>query len=393
MRLIPSQTIVETVEDVARFEALREEWTELLADSASDCIFLTWEWLYTWWRHLAGDRRLHLILVRGGDGRLIALAPLARRGARWKRLLPFPALEFLGVGSVGSDYLDLIIRRGEEQRALPVLAGALAGSGLMVDFSQVATAGSQALALALQLCGDGWTAHRTPTDLCPYIDFSELPARNWESYLSSLGSAHRYNLRRRLKNLERQWRLGFERAATGEQRAEGIRNVMRLHALRWQSRGEPGVFQDPAVVAFHHELSARALARGWLRLYTLRLDDGVAAAWYGFHYHGVTSFYQTGFDPAFYKHSVGLVMMGLAIKSALEEGARVYDFLRGDETYKSLWACRERALIRLELFPPSRRGALCRRSMEWRLHIKNGITRSGRNVAPTAAAPERGQQV
>lgn len=383
--------VVETIGDGARFEALKDEWEELLSDSSSDCIFLTWEWLYTWWRHLAGDRRLHLILVRDDGGRLIALAPLARRGARWKRLLPFPALEFLGVGSVGSDYLDLIIRRGQEAPALAALAGALAGSGLMVDFSQVAAAGSQAVELTRKLGDRGWRAQRTPTDLCPYIDFTgDLAERSWESYLSGLGSAHRYNLRRRFKNLDRQWRLDFERAATVEQCASGIGNVVRLHALRWQSRGEPGVFRDPAVVAFHHELSRRALARGWLRLYTLRLDDHVAAAWYGFHYHGVTSFYQAGFDPAFYKHSVGLVMMGLAIRSALEEGARVYDFLRGDETYKSLWACRERELVRLELFPPSRRGVLCRRAMELRLRIKNGIFRSGaRNATLPVVAPER----
>jgi CelD/BcsL family acetyltransferase involved in cellulose biosynthesis len=381
--------IVETVEDGARFEALREEWDELLHDSSSDCIFLTWEWLYTWWRHLAGERKLHLILLRNEDGRLIALAPLARRQRQWKRLLPFPALEFLGVGSVGSDYLDIIIRRGEERRALSTLASELAGNGLMVDFSQVAAAGSRALDLMRELIGRDWRAHTTATDRCPYIDFSgdfadDPPEKKWESYLSGLGSSHRYNLRRRAKNLEKQWRVDFERAGTERQCSEGIESVVRLHGLRWRSRGEPGVFGDPAVIAFHHELSRRALARGWLRLYLLRLDGRVAAAWYGFHYGGVTSFYQTGFDPDLYKHSVGLVMMSRAIRCAIEEGASAYDFLRGDETYKSLWACRERELVRLELFPPSRRGALCRQAMELRVSIKNGILRS--RTRPTTAA-------
>ncbi|HEX5055620.1 MAG TPA: GNAT family N-acetyltransferase [Gammaproteobacteria bacterium] len=382
--------IIETVEDVARFETLREEWDELLRASSADCVFLTWEWLHTWWRHLAGGRKLHLILVRNEDGRLIALAPLARRPRQWKRLLPFPALEFLGVGSVGSDYLDIIIRRGEERRAQSALAGELAGSGLMVDFSQVASAGCRALDLMGELGGRGWRAHITPTDRCPYIDFSgDLPEQTWESYLSGLGSAHRYNLRRRAKNLEKQWRVDFERAATEEQRAAGIENVVRLHGLRWRSRGEPGVFGDPAVIAFHHEFSRLALARGWLRLYLLRLDDRIAVAWYGFHYNGVTSFYQTGFDPDFYKHSVGLVMMSRAIRCAIEEGASAYDFLRGDETYKSLWACRERELVRLELFPPSRRGAFCRQAMELRVSIKNGILRSrARPAAAASAVPE-----
>jgi CelD/BcsL family acetyltransferase involved in cellulose biosynthesis len=69
-------------------------------------------------------------------------------------------------------------------------------------------------------------------------------------------------------------------------------------------------------------------------------------------------------------------MMGLAIKSALEERAVIYDFLRGDEAYKSLWACQERQLLRLELFPPSRRGAIYRQAMELRWNIKK-ISRAG----------------
>ncbi len=364
--------VVEKIEDADRFRALRAEWDELLISSSSDCIFLTWEWLYTWWRHLAGDRKLHLILVRN-DGRLIALAPLALRSRRWKRLLPFQALEFLGVGSVGSDYLDVIIRRGEERQALTALAGCLAESKLMVDFSQTAASGSHAVALMQELRDQGWDAHRTPTDLCPYIN---LEGQTWESYLAGLGSSHRYNLRRRTKNLDKEWRVSFERVVSDELCDEGIRSLVQLHGMRWQSRGEPGVLGDPSIIAFHHELSRLALRRGWLRLYLLRLDGRIAVAWYGFHYRGVTSFYQTGFDPAFYKHSVGLVMMGMAIRSAIEEGSRVYDFLRGDETYKSLWSCRERELLRLELFPPSRSGVVCRQSMELRGNIKR-IFRSG----------------
>jgi CelD/BcsL family acetyltransferase involved in cellulose biosynthesis len=375
---------VETIDDVARFEALRDEWEELLNDSSSDCIFLSWEWLFTWWRCMAEDRRLRLILVRD-SGRLIAIAPLALRPPRWKRLLPFPALEFLGSGCVGSDYLDLIIRRGEESRVLSALAGCLAG-GAAVDFSQTRADGSRAAELARELESGGWEIRRTPTDLCPYID---LQGQTWDSYLSSLGPAHRYNLRRRLRNLQSKWRFSFELAVTEEQRAAGLREVIALHGLRWRSRGESGVFGNPDMVAFHEEFSRLALGRGWLRLYVLRLDGKAVAAWYGFNYRGVVSYYQGGFDPAFYKHSVGLVMMGLAIKAALDEQALAYDFLRGDESYKSLWTCRERELVRLDLFAPCLRGVFYRQWMELRWNIRKKMTRPGADGVPDEVpAPE-----
>lgn len=359
--------VIEKVEELERFEAIRDEWNELLEDSASNGLFLTWEWLHTWWKHLAEDRRLNIITVRL-DGRLIAIAPLAYRSSRWRRLLPFPALEFLGTSYVGSDYLDVLIRRGHERQALSALAESLVGSPLMLEFSQVDRNGAQAVDLALQLKQQGWGSYRRLTDFCPYINLS---GHDWESYLASLGSAHRYNLKRRLRNLERQWSVQFERVRSEEQRAEVLHELIRLHERRWRERNGTGVFHSPALVAFHEEVSRLALQRAWLRLYVLRLDGRPVAAIYGFNYHNTFYFYQSGFDPDYGKHSVGLVIMGLAIKSAIEEGLKVYDFLRGDESYKMLWTHDERELVRLGLYPPGERGTFYRQTMELRWYIKN----------------------
>jgi CelD/BcsL family acetyltransferase involved in cellulose biosynthesis len=49
--------------------------------------------------------------------------------------------------------------------------------------------------------------------------------------------------------------------------------------------------------------------------------------------------------------SVGLVAMGLAIESAIEEKAGEFDLLHGDEAYKRLWARQTRPLRSVELFP------------------------------------------
>jgi len=101
-----------------------------------------------------------------------------------------------------------------------------------------------------------------------------------------------------------------------------------------------------------------ALARGWLRLFVLRLDGKPAASLYGFRYGGVFYFYQSGFDPAYAKHSVGLATMALSIKAAIEEGAEEYDLLRGDEDYKFHWTCTVRELGQVVISPPGMGGAL-----------------------------------
>ena len=55
---------VETIDDGPGFAKLKPEWEDLLESSASQCLFLTWEWLHTWWKHLAADRQLSILAVR-----------------------------------------------------------------------------------------------------------------------------------------------------------------------------------------------------------------------------------------------------------------------------------------------------------------------------------------
>ena len=96
---------VDTIVDATAFGELRNEWSALLETSPSDCLFVTWEWLHTWWTHLRGNAKLTLITVRRGSD-LIAIAPFASDGAD---LFGSPRLSFLGEGRVGSDYLDVVV--------------------------------------------------------------------------------------------------------------------------------------------------------------------------------------------------------------------------------------------------------------------------------------------
>lgn len=353
------------------FRQLREEWNELLENSSSDCLFLSWEWMFTWWKYLSEDKQLHVITVRN-DRKLIAIAPLVLRPRRLMRLLPFRVLEFVGTGSVGSDYLNVLIRQGYEQDALRIMAGCLTEHGLVLEFSQVERTSSNMIGLVLQLRQLGWDPDRTTINFCPYI---QLGQKSWDTYLAGLGRSHRYNFRRRLRNLERSFDVRFKRAETEEERHAALQVLTSLHLERWSTRGGSDAFHKPELLDFHEEMTSIALQKNWLRLYVLYLDNRPAAAIYGFIYNNIFYFYQSGFDPAYGRYSTGMVIMGLAIKSALEEGADEYDLLHGHEDYKYLWANKERELVRLDVFPPFLHGSLCRQAMQFRWGIKRLVWR------------------
>jgi CelD/BcsL family acetyltransferase involved in cellulose biosynthesis len=362
---------IEIIQDADTLLKLRDEWDGLLEQSAADGLFVTWEWLASWWRHLSQDHRLFVVTVRCNE-ELVAVAPLAFRLPGLHSALPFPYLEFLGSGSVGSDYLDVIVRRGRERRVLALLAELLAREKLLLELDQVRSGAAAVFDLARLLSRRGWSAVRETINTCRYITLS---GQTWESYLGSLGREHRYNFRRRLRALEKEFDVRFEVVRTEDRRARALDQLIALHGARWRERGVSNAFHTPAHVAFHEEVTRLACERGWLRICLLDLDGAPAAALYGFNYRDVFSFYQSGFDPAFSRHGVGLVTMGLAIRSAFEEGAREFDLLQGVEQYKCHWAREARDLARLEIYPPLLRGSVYRGAVELTRAAKRVVRR------------------
>lgn len=351
--------LVTVIEDARRIAHLQGEWRELLAESEADCLFLTPEWLMTWWEQFGANRKLTLITLRR-HSRLLGIAPLFTGTKRFGGLIPNPSLEFLATGVIGSDYLDVIIRRGHEAEVSRSLSEYVRRQGAVLTLSHLPYDRPSIDGCLAELAQAGWTVSRRVIETCPYID---LRGHTWDSYLGSLGSNHRYNFHRRLKNLHKQGTLVFDQVEKEDQRRDALESLLALHNRRWDERGGSEAMQSGRELAFHEAFSRIALERGWLRLFTLRLDGRPIGALYGFRYGRTFYFYQSGFDPEFRQQSVGLVTMGLAIKQALAEGAEEYDFLHGTESYKFLWTTTSRDLARVQLFPPSARGMLCRSAL------------------------------
>jgi CelD/BcsL family acetyltransferase involved in cellulose biosynthesis len=183
---------------------------------------------------------------------------------------------------------------------------------------------------------------------CPVLALGggELPA----AARSRLGKLAYYE--------RRAGRLGETRledaAAAG---AEGLLDALfGLHGARWSGRGETGVLADPAVRAFHREAAPGLLALGLLRLSGLRVGGRIVAVFYGLADRGRAYAYIGGFDPAVPHPGLGAMMIGHAVRRALGEGLREFDFLRGREPYKYAWGAVDRPGYARRLTPPGGSG-------------------------------------
>jgi CelD/BcsL family acetyltransferase involved in cellulose biosynthesis len=305
---------VSSCEPISGFEAARDEWSELAERSGS--VFATWEWATAWWRHFGeGSEPVLLRCTRPGGGSF-AILPLCR-----SRRGPLSVLRFIGYGP--ADVLGPVCNPADREAAGSALREALAAGA----------AGPWHVLLAERLpvgaLGEALGGRRLQREANPEM---EICGRSWEEFVASRSRNMKEKLRRNTRKLEKQHELSFRLSEDPDRLGEDLDTLIRLHRARW-GEGE-GAFQREAVVAFHHDFAAAALRRGWLRLWTMEVDGEPAAAWYGYRFGKVESFYQSGRDPRFDRFSIGFLMLMRTVQAAFEDGLDRYAFLRGDEPYK-----------------------------------------------------------
>jgi len=331
-------------------DALNEgpaEWDRLLESSAVASPFATWAW-HRAWANAASPEDLdasHVVMLRGSEGTLQAVLPVAVRTATFRRRQA--RVLMWAIGDLGCpDHLEVpALPDAELAAAIPTLASLPWDIAILGNLAPDAP---NATRLATAFANAGCTVRRQALWSCPYLD---LPA-TWEEYLASLSAARRQRLRRYERNLQR------DHAVTvtdyGEERLEeGWRHLISLHRQRWAGAG---AFEDVQVDRLHRSFLRELANRGRLWLTTLELDGQPAAAWYGFTDRDTVHFYQSGRDPRWEDKSVGVVLMAVMIRRAIERGYRRFDFLRGDETYKAQWTGSQRVTIELVIFRPGWRG-------------------------------------
>jgi CelD/BcsL family acetyltransferase involved in cellulose biosynthesis len=178
------------------FGALKPEWNDLLHRSCCDNLFLTWEWLSTWWKHL-GEGELQLLGFRAeADGRLVGIAPLFHTQTDDGKSVVY----LVGCRDI-SDYLDLIVERGQEDAVYQAVLDYLASEAPawdLVDFCNIPQDSLTFVRLRELAEARGYQTLVEVEDVCPIIT---LPA-TWDEYLMTLDKKQRHEVRRKLRRAE-----------------------------------------------------------------------------------------------------------------------------------------------------------------------------------------------
>ena len=153
----------------------------------------------------------------------------------------------------------------------------------------------------------------------------------WRSRSADL----RRNVRRYLQRAQASGEVSFE--VSERPSSELFDAMVRLHALRWQRQGERGMIAANGSESFLRAVTAEFAGRGLVRLFGMRFQGEPVAVILGFVERDKIFGYMSAFDPEHEHLGFGRTLLYEAIRYSFAQGYKAWNFLRGDEAYKTWW--------------------------------------------------------
>jgi len=324
-------SVLSTLEDLAR---RKSDWDRLAAADSRDGMFRGYDWNVLWLKHVAPQVTPHVIEITRRSGEVVGIVPLCRRTYK-DSVFRFRSLGFTGREVTCGDFLDILAAPGYKDRVLSCVLGYLVKALRRNEMLVVGEClqGSDTAQRLSEWVGERRLRARWQEErLAPYI---ELPS-TFDEYVRTLSRNTRSNLRRRERQLLEEQGYTIERLRGPEEVLPQLPHLFRLHETRWHSLGQKGVFVQPGFCEFLQAFIAEAHPRTETDLYLMCTASEPIAAILFFRWGEAILYYQSGWDPASpgARLSPNLVLFGRAIRDAIAEGYRYFEFLRGDEPFK-----------------------------------------------------------
>lgn len=319
---------IRIIRDEKEFYNLKGAWNDLLLISESRSVYLTWEWLFTWWKVYGSGRKLAIHCLFK-DGILVAILPLVRRKIRGTAVFNTTVLEFLGTGEdekdeVCSNLLEPIVHpdcdKDIYQQLLFFILKRKSQDWDMIIFRSVRL-NSLFMEAINDICNYGkfWAdIVNNKTNAVTYL------MEGWEAFVSSLGRRTRKKLRQERKWLESREIFRYFFLEKEMEYDKMINAFIDLSLKRWNGKG---ACSSNKFVRFTKSVARDFFKQGRLRLSLMEVDGMIVAGNLDYCFKDTVYGYQTAYDPTFNpKIGVGMQGMLYSIEQFAREGFCRYDW-------------------------------------------------------------------
>ncbi len=316
----------ELIEEVAALERLRPGWDELAISNGLP--LMTPGTVISWWNNLApSGAQLRSVAVCDGE-RLIGLAPFyvhRQEGGRVDYRLP---------GIELAARLSPLAVPGREWEVAGVVGRLLSSAHPRPDL--IALEGHPIASPWPVALRESWPGTLRPplrqyvVQSAPTVSLGEQSFDDWLAGKSA-------NFRSQMRRLRRQFEAdgGIARFSTTDTVEDDIEIFMRLHATRWQQRGNSAIVaMGDSYAGMLKELSSMHLADGRLRLGMLEIDGTPISAQLFIGAGAEVAYINGGWDERYARLKPAMLAILYAIEDALARKQTRLDLGAGALPYK-----------------------------------------------------------
>ncbi len=332
---------VDVIEGHSDFEACRENWDRVYEADPEAQFFLSWQWLSDWltlhptiWFVLAAKRNQ-------GDAEYVAFLPLRMRTSFDKKDGFYNEICLAGDGF--SDYAGILTRPECEAEVVPAFTEYMKRKLNWGRFRLENLTMSDRRRRLFVRAFDKIRFTHTPIEylnlpnstnhhICPSIKLHST----WDAYLKSLSTNNRQKIRRLLKKIDasEDCRITLSDVGTFKQ---NLQMLLDFWKIKWTpSKGERAV----EIALRNTSMLTRCAENGTLFLPVFWHGDRPVAALATLIDRCKKSllFFITGRDETYDEMPAGYLLHAYSIRHAIAHGFTTYDFLKGNEPYKYLFA-------------------------------------------------------
>jgi CelD/BcsL family acetyltransferase involved in cellulose biosynthesis len=328
----------EVSDSFEKLAPIQQEWDSFI-ESVGGEIFLTYDWCRIWWKYYGGKRKLRIFTFRH-QGTLVGIIPVFLEkiwlGPTFVRAVKIVGTDFTPIAvslpvrdDLLSEVLHAFLSESISKHQWDILyIGPLAG--LFDKYEKI-------VSMCREILGQSHHISIKENNVQTYFKLGE----NWESYLAGLSKDDRGDVRRNYRYISKT--VGDESAQVISRFADAgsleeiFNEFVDMHQEHWKKIGKAGHFGDwPDARNFHFEVAKTQLQKNRLRLLKVMIKDYCLG--YEYNYKFGETFFQflnARSDIEQLKSiSVGKIVFGELVKSALDEKVRYIDSMRGKYEYK-----------------------------------------------------------
>lgn len=303
------------LDNVTDWQLLEPWWDDLLARTPGATVFSSYAYLNTWWRRIAPEGELFLVVVLTGDA-VQAIAPMFISPLKWLGRKS-PSLRFLGMSPEVDRPVPLIA--ADDHVSAEIIADYLFAQGHRWDCALLLEQQSTSELLARinnRLRREGFLVTLKDEPPCLCVDVSD----DWETYLANRSRPQRKSIRRHLKRLRNAGRLeleGIDKVRGWED--ETLERYLQVENRSWKrQKANLGIGETPTHFGFYQALVRRYSPSEAVHFRFLRLDGEDIAATFGLLWNGCFYSLQIAHDASLDAYSPGFVLTALELEEACQ---------------------------------------------------------------------------